>query len=120
MTDLKHCIYGSDTNLQQIVVSSLSAGNSELVTGHTSGTAYYGVCVDSVVGNLLLQITVLSGRAVYYPISRFNYILANASPTSNSSDGNINLSATVQNSGTKSPSCYSTLLKSTNSTKFTE
>ena len=97
-----------DTRIGTDSVSALSAGRSGnesvTVTGHNSGTAYYGACVESVSGETQTSNNCSSGVAVTVDtpdlipdlmVSSFR-----ANPTSINAGGNISLSATVRNSGT--------------------
>ena len=97
-----------DTRIGTDSVSALSAGRSGnesvTVTGHNSGTAYYGACVESVSGETQTSNNCSSGVAVTVDtpdlipdlmVSSFS-----ANPTSINAGGNIRLSATVRNSGT--------------------
>ena len=93
-----------DTRIGTDSVSALSAGRSGnesvTVTGHNSGTAYYGACVESVSGETQTSNNCSSGVAVTVDTPDLIVSSFSANPTSINAGGNISLSATVRNSGT--------------------
>ena len=94
----------SDTQLATNPVSSLSAGSSSnesaSVTGHSSGTMFYGACVDSVssesntANNCSNAVAVAIGAAPDLVIPSFITSLTTINP-----DGTIDLAVTIRNSG---------------------
>ena len=90
-------------------VASLNPNNSSnesaQIAGHNSGTAYYGVCVDSVSGESDTSNNCSSGVAVSVRASGNtnppDLIISSftTSPTTISANQNITLSAVVENSG---------------------
>ena len=103
-------ISASDTELDTDFVSSISAGSSgsesASVTGHNSGTMYYGACVDSVSGESSTTNNCSVGRAVTVSGGggggNITFDSMSINPTTISSGGNITITMGVTNSSSTS------------------